>query len=226
MNKTFALATGAALLFAAGASAAEFTMEFKSGDDFQFDGDVYENSGLITGQLYVSGLNDGDSVLAVAGTPDDALTISTGNGFFNAAEFGQNFGAPNPALYAVDSNLQWDTWLTIGGDKAGNPETSVSPGFPTIATFGGGDDIVGETNGAWFNGNPGNPQVEEDGRLLVGQFTFDITKKVTVEALVQILDANGEERREALSGSFAIPAPGAAALLGLAGLAGTRRRRG
>jgi len=219
--KTLALAAGV-LGFAGAANAAFLSAQGSFGDDNDYAFGDYASTGLQTCEVYVSGLAPGESVLSVSGIPGSEMTVSVGGGFFNGAEFGQGNGAPSSALYAAFPSLQWDTWLSIG--DAG---LSVSPGFPNVALAGGGDDIVGEDNAAWFNGNPGEPAFEDGGNVMIGQFTWDSANDLELALNIQIIGADGTERQEYLTASFNhIPAPGAVALLGLAGLAGTRRRRG
>jgi len=222
--KTLALVTAGSLVAAGSAGAAELSaVGYWDTDNPYMFGD-YASTGLQTCELYVSGLEDGESVLSVSGIPGSEMNVTTGDGsnFFNGDEFGQMNGAPSESLFAAFPSLQWDTWLAIG-----DAQLSVSPGFPDVALAGGGEVIVGEDNAAWFNGNPGEPAFEDDGNVMIGQFTFSEDTDVSFSLNVQIIDASGVERQEYLTASFNhVPAPGAVALLGLAGLAGTRRRRG
>ncbi|HJN72039.1 MAG TPA: PEP-CTERM sorting domain-containing protein, partial [Phycisphaerales bacterium] len=78
-------------------------------------------------------------------------------------------------------------------------------------------------NGSWFC-TPVDPQGEEvGGRVLIGQFTLVGGTDLIGQISLQGKDADGNTWQEL--GVTWVPAPGAMALLGLAGLAGRRRRR-
>ncbi|MDP7005439.1 MAG: hypothetical protein QF718_04440, partial [Phycisphaerales bacterium] len=94
-------------------------------------------------------------------------------------------------------------------------------------SFNGGGTLATD-NGSWFV-TPVDPQGGElGGSVLIGQFTVvggtgngidDLTGQISLQGK----DADGNTWQEL--GITWVPAPGAMALLGLAGLAGRRRRR-
>ena len=145
-----------------------------------------------------------------------------------------NLGGPfdNPALRLADS------FVTIGGFAQDSiaPEQAPGAGSGTglDPNFGGNDAAAPGADAGWYNGSPPslNGQVgavpETDGNLiglgvLVGRFATvgesDLTGGTLEVTWNQGLGTPG------VQGSFVItPAPGALALLGLAGVAGRRRR--
>ena len=92
-----------------------------------------------------------------------------------------------------------------------------------------GADSVSSTDGSWYITPEDSQGAEVGGRVLIAQFTTygdDAVLSGTVS--LQGKDANGDNwTAESQSYSFGnvVPAPGALALLGLAGFAGRRRRR-
>ena len=218
--KTLAFASAGAVLIAGAAFGDHLSIEGDGVTSFEY-GD-FDATGLQVCRLYVAGLNDGDSVLSVSGIPGSMMNINANGSIFNALELGQTHFAGNSALFPTFPELQWDTWLAIGDETA-----NVSPGFPNVALAGGGADVVDNANAAWFNGDPGSPAFADNGNVMIGQFSFADTDTMYFSANIQIIRADGSEEQIWVEGEFNhIPAPGALALLGVAGLAGTRRRRG
>ena len=202
------------------ANAAEITIVELGPDDFEF-GD-YAATGLQTYELWLTGLTEGDVLLSLFGDSMSPMTLMTTavDGFYNADELGQTHFAGNPALFETFPTLQWDTFFAIGDDA----DASVSPGFPDTALFGGGSSIMENDNLAWFDGDPTTPAMSSGGQIFIGQFSMAMDADFGGMLSAQIRNEAGEEIRYR-DLEFFIPAPGALALLGLAGLAGRRRRR-
>ena len=141
-------------------------------------------------------------------------------------------GTWNPSQTGnATNNRPFDSYLTIGGTAGGTNSTNADPSWPGGVVSWNRPDVPNGVNAGWFNSNPPNFQgrvgsagnTATDVRL--GQFSVD-------------RDANGGTWNLKLgynSGvagapvqfaetTFSLPAPGAMALLGLAGLAGRRRR--
>ena len=216
--KTLVLAGVSSVVLAGAANAAEITAVQMTAGDFAF-GD-FGATGLQTYQLWLTGLDAGDVLLSIFGDPTSPMTLMTdaADGFFNETELGQGSLQGNPALFASFPGLQWDTYLAGFG-----ADTSTSPGFPDTALAGGGSSIVGNDNIAWFDGDPTTASGETDGMILIGQVSTVDGAVISGTLSAQIRNAAGEEIRHR-DLQFVIPAPGALALLGLAGLAGRRRR--
>jgi MYXO-CTERM domain-containing protein len=156
-----------------------------------------------------------------------SISNSDGSLFYNAsappfipASFKPNvFGGALPPGWAADS------FVTIGNDQtAASNGTSLDPGFNDANALATG--VIGPGAG-WFNVPPTNGQgtAGADLKVLVGRFSIVGIPASAVNLNVSGSAAFNTGQNAAGSGSFAyVPAPGALALLGLAGLAGRRRR--
>ena len=186
--------------------------------------------------LYLASDDSADTVLNIY----NMRTVSDGqvNYFQSFTGTGwqpNNLGGPfdTAALRTADS------FVTIGGFEQGVLRPEQAPGAGSGSgldpNFGGNDAEYPAENAGWFNGNPPNLNglvgavPEADGETLglgvfVGRFAFggdfsiiDSTLEVTWN---QGLGSPGNQQEFLVT-----PAPGALALLGLAGLTGSRRRR-
>ena len=173
-----------------------------------------------------------DRMSYVAGTPNALLRIEVHNGTFYNHEFGDDM-APSTFLVGLYPSLEFDTFVTIGVKQVGpggQPKDNliITPGFPTGIT-----GSVLETTGAyWFTESlfaqsypfnapfsfPGN------GQIIIGQFSTTNGTAISGTFLIQYT-SNGVQFQQSVGSFFHVPGPGALALLGLAGLMGTRRRR-
>ena len=213
--KKFALA-GACALAAAGAASADFTNV-----SVMSMGEIIP--GTTTYRIFANFDNVDDKVLAVSASQaplrwSGAMLVQNAPGFETLDLQDKPFAASLPG----------DSWVTIGGNfEAGLTDTTFSPGFLS-PTFPGASVINGTffeqlDNGGYFDFNPGTP--EAGGSVLVAQFTIATGSTATYEATVDYVLAGQLGATSVAMGTVVIPAPGAVALLGLAGLAGTRRRR-
>ena len=120
--------------------------------------------------------------------------------------------------------MEWDSYVSIGAlYQDGNPFGSNNLNNIGVdwATWEGGGDLVTD-NGSWFV-TPDDAQGGElNGQVFIGQFTID-GGDIVGQVNLQGKDADGNTWNEI--GASWVPAPGALALLGLAGVAGRRRRR-
>jgi len=181
---------------------------------------------VTTYQIFANFSLAGDQLTSVFGNAGSPMTIHiSAGGFFNNA-FGGNI-APNPALFAVSPSLAWDTYVSIGYEPgvAADP-TGLSPGFPPALFLGG---VSGEINAAWFNAvSDANTVAGADLRVMIGQFT--VLAGTSIDGSVGLTYRPPQATQDttvnnATFQSPPIPAPGVLALLGLAGLVGSRRRR-
>ena len=133
-------------------------------------------------------------------------------------------GTWSPTLIPSAAAAATDSWVTVGGNAAdfGN-STSADPGWGAA----GWNQAGIPANAGWFNQNPPNLQGRVNATTLqtiIAQFVFKNTiAGFSTPITIGYNQGLGTAAQFATS-SFAVPAPGAVALLGLAGLAGRRRR--
>jgi len=147
----------------------------------------------------------------------------------------KEFGTWAPQLTgSVTLNRPFDSFLVIGGTATGTNTTNADPSWPAAGNGWNRADIPSGNNIGWFNSSPPNLQ----GRVFVGTGAAANTDLVRIGQFVVDAGANGGVwnlkigYNSGVSGApvqfaettFNLPAPGALALLGLAGLAGRRRR--
>ena len=136
------------------------------------------------------------------------------------------------SIFDTDALRRADSFVTIGGFSFMDPEQAPGAGSGTglDPNFGGNTAAYPGALAGWYNGNPPslNGQVGETVvglGVLVGRFSyagdFDLMGSTFEVTWNQGLGTPGQQ-----AGFTVVPAPGALALLGLAGLAGRRRRNG
>ena len=172
-----------------------------------------------TYRIYVE-LDAGDRLDAVYGSSANGLVLG-GNGLYHTPSFGVDMASTlNPALIAVFTSLAYDSWVTIGlEDQTGNVLAQQGVNFSNF-----GDEVTTD-NGSWYI-TPDDAQGEEvGGRVLIAQLT--ISGGGSEADLYGNLNFQGKLADGSNWGATDqwLPAPGALALLGLAGIAGRRRRR-
>ena len=215
-NKTLSLTIAASSLIVGSAMADYTGLSFTGVDNLD---------GTWTARIYATFSAATDQLNAVYGDADNILLVTSSAGFYQNA-FGGNTSADiNPALYPAFPSLVNDSWVTIGlEDQTGNAMLDIGIDF---TDFEAGGDIV-TSNGTWF-ATPDDAQVLAGAALkvMIGQFTmFGLTSHVM--GVVNIQGKSGDfvtfEARDQVF-DYEFPAPGAIALLGLAGIASRRRRK-
>jgi MYXO-CTERM domain-containing protein len=225
--KAFALAGTAGSFVVAGAATAAFTglkIETYVGSDWVDNG--YDTTALVTYRLYADfDGGDEDGVLSIFGVTGAPMDVVSPDGVFSNSPVGLDaLTAPQDLRFLGIFENQWDTYVTINLDTATGDATGTSPGFATETNSLASDWST--QNAAWFV-TPDDAQSQAvDNRVLLAQFTHAAGAGPSggPSGTVNVLLLDGTELQGVAFGG-ATPAPGALALLGLAGLAGTRRRR-
>ncbi|MCH7797206.1 MAG: PEP-CTERM sorting domain-containing protein [Planctomycetes bacterium] len=183
--------------------------------------------GLLVVNVYANFDRPGtDAMVAVGKTPDSPLFIQVVGGTFYNHAFGGD-QAPHHHLLELFPSLAYDTFVTIGMKVAGPTEdASVFTGTFGVSTL---QDAGWAVTPNSPQGNPFNAvnSFPGDGRILIGQFATADGTSIQGTMLLQFT-SNGVAGVQAVVGFNSIPAPGALAMMGSAGLAGlfgTRRRR-
>ncbi len=209
--KLIGLTAGVGSLVLASTAMADFTgMQYETVENGM--------TGLTTYRVY-AGVDAGGELDAVYGDEMCLLSVNSDGGFYQNA-FG-GWGTPNAALFAVFPELVFDSFVTIGLlDDANDAMLSIGIDYTDFEAGGN----ISTDNGTWF-ATPADAQVYEvNGRVLVGQFTVGDSDHVYGQMSFQGKNADGSNWTADCVLFDTAPAPGALALLGLAGIA-TRRRR-
>ena len=187
---------------------------------------VDNGDGTWTAQIYANFSAATDELDAVFGDAQNALSISTSGMFYQNALGGATSQSINPALIPLFPSLALDSWVTIGRiDQTDNALLNIGIDFSGFEAGGS----ISTDNGSWF-ATPDDPQVlaGDDLRVLVGQFTM-MGMDDNVSGVLNLQGKAGDfETFQARDQAFdfsMVPAPGALALLGLAGVASRRRRK-
>ena len=198
-SKVLALTAGMGSLIIAGTASADF-------QGISHEVEVTAFGTMV--HVYVD-VEAGDQLNAVYGDADNALHIGAGAGsFYQNAFGGPTVAGMNPAFFPIFPSLVYDSFVTIGlTTNVGNAMLDIGIDF---AAFNAGGAIDTD-NGSWF-ATPDDAQVfEVDGAL---------------EGNVNLQGKNADGSNWTVLGQdIALPAPGALALLGLAGVAARRRRK-
>ena len=173
----------------------------------------------VTYQIFVD-VDAGDQLNAVYGDSENGLSIST-DGMFYQNPYGQaTVAGMNPAFFPIFPSLMYDSFVTIGLETSvGNAMLDIGIDFTGFEAGG----AITTDNGSWF-ATPDDSQVYEvDGRVLIGQFT--VADGVFGTINLQGKNADGSNWSATGVNFNTIPAPGALALLGVAGIVARRRRK-
>ena len=104
---------------------------------------------------------------------------TTTTGTFYQHPLGEDFGGNiNPGFFSFFPELEYDSWLTIGAAPGDYNALAQQNMYLYLPSFNAGEDMIIDTEtGAQIFLNPGASEMQgvpdEDGRLLVGQFTTD-----------------------------------------------------
>ena len=180
-------------------------------------------------------LDAGARVDAVYGNSVGTLSIAAANGatMYQNANGGPTSKEINSNFFPFVPSMEWDSYVSIGAyyqngaPFGGNNLNNIGIDW---SSFEGGGDLVTD-NGSWFVTPEDAQGGELNGQVFLGQFTVQGGLGTSDDLFGQInlqgKDANGDTWNAiGATWNTPVPAPGALALLGLAGLASSRRRRG
>jgi hypothetical protein len=224
MNKA-SLMTSAVVLSLTGAAFADFT-------GFEGVASRY-NDGVTEWQVIDMYANfDTDGTEAVLNVFNAEIFTADSGGFHHndladaqGGSWKPSFSFNIPGVYDPMRDSYVDVGYGVGAAAALN-QTALDPNF--------GDGIGGGVpDGAgWFNLTPDNPRYATGGQLHIGHFVWDATRSdgnelgfFVFEADIGFNEGPGSEVSFGQGAyTWAVPAPGALALLGLGGIAARRRR--
>ena len=182
-------------------------------------------------RLYVD-LDAGARLDAVYGNSQYSLffTARDGRSFYQNANGGPTSKEINSAFFTFVPSLEWDSYVSIGAlYQNGDPYSDNNLNNIGIdwSSFENGGELFTD-NGSWFV-TPNDQQGQElNGRVFIAQLTIQNGTDSLYTDLDYMLnlqgkDADGNTWNEI--GLTWIPAPGAMAVLGMAAMFGSRRRR-
>ena len=228
INKHIRIATlGTTALLAASANAGMTGNAYEvgrawSGEDF--GGTVV--SGYVV-DLYIEFDSESDILLNVYNFNDPNLGTTYFQGLTAAG------WAPNEqgSIFTTEVSQSFDSFIAIGGvtneGMDGNPYQMAGNGVAVDPNFDNNNADGPGANAGWFNGNPNNPiGASAGGRVLIGRFSIAGSTGFSLEGSYGQITFNQGVGTPGEQESFVVvPAPGALALLGLAGMASRRRRK-
>ncbi|MAI67151.1 MAG: hypothetical protein CMJ26_04670 [Phycisphaerae bacterium] len=208
--KLLGLTVGVGSLVLAGSAVADFT-------GMQYEEVENGMAGMTTYRIYAG--VDGE-LDAVYGDEANSLLVTSDSGFYQNSFGGYN--APSAALFGFFPSLEFDSFVSINlTDDAGDAMLDI--GIDWTGFEAGGS--ISTDNGTWF-ATPSDAQVfAVDGRVMVGQFTVNDGDHVYGSMNFQGKNADLTNWNADGIAFDTAPAPGALALLGLAGIAARRRRK-
>ena len=152
---------------------------------------------------------------------------TTVSGGMNAFHSGSGEGTWVPQGTSSAAHVGNDSWVTSTGTHVGS-QVALDPGFVEFDSYG--EPIPGVAsqipNGAgWYDATPGTANNVVNNKFQIMQIVREGGPGELYTASLQIgYKASGTTTAIFGQGTYTIPAPGAMALVGLAGLAGRRRR--
>jgi len=137
--------------------------------------------------------------------------------------------------FETQDALEFDSFIAIGGVTEYSPDDRpyqmAGNGVATDPNFGGNGAAGPAANAGWYNGNPNNP-LGRPGTgpipevVFMGRFSIENSDGFSLIGSTGFATFNEGIGTPGQQAEFeVVPTPGALALLGLAGLAGRRRRK-
>ena len=198
----------------------------------ELNSEVYTNAayeapaGTVTYRLYATFDNEMDQLTGLGGADVEPWWLHTNTEFFNDLVFGE-FWAHNGNLDAAFQFLHYDSYWTIGTDTTfGHAALGIA--FPGVQPTWDDTDWYADDGGVYRTPEDPLTFAGAELRVLVGQFTINASTDDPgfLEGAIKMNITSGGETVIVYEEGvlIPIPAPGALALLGLAGLVGRRRR--
>ena len=182
-------------------------------------------------RLYVD-LDAGARLDAVYGNSQHSLffTPRDDRSFYQNANGGPTSKEINSAFFTFVPSLEWDSYVSIGAlYQNGDPYADNNLNNIGIdwSSFENGGELFTD-NGSWFV-TPNDPQGQElNGRVFIAQLTIQNGTGSLYADLDYMLNLQGKAEDGSTWNAIGltwIPAPGAMAVLGMAAMFGSRRRR-
>lgn len=187
-----------------------------------FTGFTVESMGIIGGRSVYRVFANFDAPTDIAlNVLAHTVTAGTMNALHNDTDSNdEGPGVWSPSFTSGAAQRANDSYVTITGLTGASALTNLDPSFG--AGLGGSIPL----KGGWFHGgNPPGTTIGSAGRLLVMQVAIAIGDAgYTASAQVGYKVSASATDPVFGTGSYTIPAPGAIALLGVAGMIGRRRR--
>ncbi|MDG2426131.1 MAG: dockerin type I domain-containing protein, partial [Flavobacteriales bacterium] len=127
-----------------------------------------------TYRVYANFTDPTDQLVAVFGFDEFPLELNADMGFYQDPLGGPTSALVNPDLFDAFPDLEYDTWLTVGGEDNTASVNQVGIDFSTFED--GGNLLVNDfTGGSVYIYPDLEPTAfpDVDGRVLIGQFTSD-----------------------------------------------------
>ena len=203
------------LVFAGTASAGFSGLDIETVENGVAGYTTYQIHALVSGE-----------VDAVYGNADNTLSVSSDAGFWNGPGTGASAMDNPEAFWGFYPSMEFDSQVTIGMASNLSAGTMYHIGIDFAAFNAGGN--FSTNNGSWYS-TPDQPNVHAvGGRVLIMQLTVADDDHaygvVNMQGKDHVDDGGDNWTADGVEFDTA-PAPGALALLGLAGLAARRRRK-
>lgn len=181
-----------------------------------------------TWRVYAEFSSMTDYLVGINGNALNPINITTSSGIFFQHSFdgGAQFNPINVALAGAFPELNRDSFISLARILSTDP-APVLLAQQVVGVTWGMSAVTSNNGSVLYAPNEPIAQAGGAGRVFIGQFTVE--EGARLDVLTNILWTDGVAPAEVLDQSVnlttAVPAPGALALLGLAGLAARRRRR-
>ena len=149
-------------------------------------------AGMTTYRVWVELADPTEQLVAVYGFDSVPLTINTTTAFYQNPLGGALAVDYNPAVLPVDPLLEFDSWLTVGGQDNSADVSTIGLDFAAFESAGGAivaDDVNGGSVFIYPDLEP-TAFPDADGHVLIAQLTTDGEVNLTVN--LQTRTADGE----------------------------------